>query len=363
MSGKESPPPAVGKRRKQAARPRVRLEDVAQEAGVSPATASRVLNNPSLVTKELRDKVLKATKKLGYVADGAARALASRRSRAFGAVVPNLSNTIFSDMIEGFQQRLEPQGYTMLLATFDYDEDAEYRAVRTMIERGVDGLALVGVTRGKELETLLKGSGIPFVQTWAPARASEHPTIGYDNATTARLLVDHLVGLGHRDIGVVAGMTQHNDRVRARLAGLRAAMRRHRLPLPADRIVQTEYRITKVREAFREMQRKGELPTALIANNDIVALGLLFEAQAQGIRVPAQLSIVGVGDLEIVAHMKPPLTTVRSPKHAIGTMAADYLLARVNGHDFAIPDELPLELVVRGSTAPPRPTRRKDTSA
>ncbi len=272
MTGAETPPPAVGKRRKAPGRTRVRLEDVAQEAGVSPATASRVLNNPGLVTKELRDKVLKATKKLGYVADGAARALASRRSRAFGAVVPNLSNTIFSDMIEGFQQRLEPQGYTMLLATFDYDEDVEYRAVRTMIERGVDGLVLVGVTHGKELEMLLEGAGVPFVQTWAPARASRHPTIGYDNATTARLLVDHLAGLGHRDIGVVAGMTLHNDRVRARLAGLRAAMRRHRLPLPAERIVQTEYRINKVREAFRELQRQGELPTALIANNDIVAL-------------------------------------------------------------------------------------------
>ena len=363
MTNKASAPPLGGKRRRKIGAPKVRLEEVAQEAGVSAATASRVLNNPSLVTKDLRDKVLKATSKLGYVAHGAARALASRRSRVLGAVVPNLSNTIFSDMIEGFQQRLEPQGYTMLLATFNYDEAAECRSVRTMIERGVDGLVLVGVTHSKELELLLKSSGIPFVQTWAPARASGHPTIGYDNATAARLLVDHLVGLGHRDIGVVAGLTQHNDRVRARIAGLRAAMRRHRIPLPADRIVQAEYRIAKVREAFRELQRNGELPTALIANNDIVALGLLLEAQAQGIRVPTQLSIVGVGDLEIVTHMKPPLTTLRSPKHTIGAMAADYLLARISGHDFAIPEELPLELVVRGSTAPPRMTRRKDTSA
>jgi len=328
MKTKASAPPLGGKRRSKIGAPKVRLEEVALEAGVSAATVSRVLNNASLVTQDLRDKVLKATSKLGYVAHGAARALASRRSRVLGAVVPNLSNTIFSDMIEG-----------------------------------LDGLVLVGVTHSKELELLLKSSGIPFVQTWAPARASGHPTIGYDNATAARLLVDHLVGLGHRDIGVVAGLTQHNDRVRARIAGLRTAMRRHRIPLPADRIVQAEYRIAKVREAFRELQRKGELPTALIANNDIVALGLLLEAQAQGIRVPAQLSIVGVGDLEIVTHMRPPLTTVRSPKHTIGAMAADYLLARISGYDFAIPEELPLELVVRGSTAPPRTTRRKDISA
>lgn len=188
-----------------------------------------MLNNTSLVKRDLRDKVLKANAKRGYVARGAARALASRRSRVLGALVPNLSNTNFSDMIEGFQQRHEPQGHTMLLATFNYNEAAEFCGIRTMIEHGV--------------------------------------------------------------------------------------------------------------------------------------VGLVLEGQAQGIRVPAQLSIVGVGDLEIVTHMKPPLTTVRSPKRTIGAMAADYLLARISGHDFAIPEELPLELVVRGSTAPPRMTRRKDTSA
>jgi LacI family transcriptional regulator len=360
MQKKHSAPQLQANRASKAALPKVKLAEVAEAAGVSAATVSRVLNRSSIVSDTLRRKVERAADKLGYVADGAARALASRRSRALGAVVPNLSNTIFSDMIEAFQQRLEPHGYTMLLATFDYDEAAEYRAVRTMLERGVDGLVLVGVTHGRELLTLLEKAAIPFVQTWAPARASEFPTIGYDNALAARLLVDHLVGRGHRDIGIVAGQTRHNDRVRARVAGLRVAMRRHRLSLPADRIVQTEYKIAKIRDSFRDFQRKGKLPTALIANNDIVALGLLMEAQAQGIQVPKQLSITGVGDLELVAHIKPALTTLRTPKRAFGTMAADYLLARIQGHEFVIPDELPLELVVRESTAPPRISRNTD---
>lgn len=353
--------------RKQVAKPKksstasggkAKIDEVAKVARVSAATVSRALNKPDLVSPELRSRVERAAVKLGYVAHGAARALASRRSRAMGAVVPNLSNTIFADMIEGFQQRLEPHGYTMLLATFNYDEAAEYRAVRTMLERGVDGLALVGADHGVALQALLEKTEVPFVQTWAPARASAYPTIGYDNTHAARLIVDHLVGLGHREIGVVAGMTRNNDRVRARLAGLKLAMRRHRLPLPANRIVETEYRIPQIREAFRKIQQLGDLPTALIANNDIVALGLLMEAQAQGIKVPEQLSIVGVGDLEIVAHIRPPLTTIRSPKRAIGAMAADYLLARINDQEFVIPDALPLELIVRGSTAPPRPMRR-----
>jgi len=341
-------------------RTKVRIEDVAQAAGVSAATVSRVLNNSPLVTEELREKVLTVANKLGYVAHGAARALASRRSRALGAVVPNLSNTIFSDAIEAFQQHLEQQNYTMLLATFGYDEDVEYRSVRTMIERGVDGLMLVGVTHDKRLYQLLKTSSVPFVQTWAPARASEYPTIGYDNAVLSRIVVDHLVGLGHRDIGVVAGLTRHNDRVVARVAGIRAALRRYRIPLPAHRIAYAEYRYTRVREAFRSIQQSGSMPTALIANNDVVALGLLLEAAAQGIRVPEQLSIVGVGDLEIAEHFNPPLTTVRTPKRAIGSLAAEYLLARIDGREFSIPAELPLELVVRGTTAPPANIRTED---
>jgi len=334
--------------------PKVRIAEVAQAADVSAATVSRVLNNPSLVTEELREKVLLAVQRLGYVAHGAARALASRRSRALGAVVPNLTNTIFSDTIEAFHRRLLAQGYTMLLATFDYDEDVEHRSVLTMIERGVDGLMLVGVTRSEALQQRLLGSAIPFVQTLAPPHASEHPTVGYDNVTLARIVVDHLVGLGHRDIGVVAGLTRHNDRVRARLAGIHDALRRHGIALPAHHILFTEYRIDAVRESFREMQARGPLPTALFANNDIVALGLLLEAQAQGIRVPQQLSIVGVGDLEIAAHLDPPITTVRAPKGAMGTMAADYLLARVAGQEVDHHGEVPLELMVRGTTAPPR---------
>jgi LacI family transcriptional regulator len=333
---------------------KVRIEDVAQAANVSPATVSRVLNNPSLVTEELREKVLRATRKLGYVAHGAARALASRRSRALGAVVPNLSNAIFSDAIAAFQQRLEQQGYTLLLATFDYDEEIEFRSVRTMIERGVDGLMLVGITHSKALYKLLQNSAVPFVQTWAPAGSSKHPTIGYDNAALARLVVDHLVGLGHRDIGLVAGLTRHNDRVVARIAGIREALRRHGLALPPQRLAYTEYHIAKAREAFCQLQRQGPLPTALIANNDVVALGLLLEAQAQGIPVPGRISIVGVGDLEITGHLNPPLTTVRTPKHAIGAMAADYLLTRIEKREFRIPENLPLELLVRGTTAAPR---------
>jgi LacI family transcriptional regulator len=331
----------------------VRIEEVARAAGVSSATVSRVLNRSAPVSEELRDKVEAFARQIGYVANGAARALASRRSKAFGVVVPNLSNTIFSAATEAFQQRVIAADHTMLLATFNYDEDLEYRNVCTMIERGIDGLMLVGVTHPARLYERLEASGIPFVQTWAPARSSKYPTIGWDDRKLARIAVDHLVGLGHRDIAVVAGLTRYNDRVRTRIAGVRAALRRHKIGLPEERIVYTSYQIDDARAAFRKIQAQGAMPTAMIANNDVVAIGLILEAAAQGVRVPDQLSIFGVGDLELAAHLTPSLTTVRAPREAIGTLAAEYLLARMEGHQFSVPSELSLELVVRNSTAPP----------
>ncbi|MDB5382267.1 MAG: LacI family transcriptional regulator [Rhodospirillales bacterium] len=340
-------------------RPKVRIEEVARAAQVSAATVSRALNNPNLVSEALRVKVDTAAQALGYVAHGAARALASRRSRALGALVPTFANTIFSDAIGAFQRRLVAENYTMLLAAFDYDPELEYRSARTMIERGVDGLMLVGVTHDPRLFALLEASDVPFVQSWAPAKASPHPAIGYDNEALTRIVVEHLVELGHRDIGMVTGVTEHNDRVRSRIAGMRATLRLHGLPFEERRMVFTEYRIGAVRDAFREMQQRGPMPTALVANNDIVALGLLLEAQAQGIAVPQDLSIVGVGDMEIAAHLQPPLTTVRTPKHSIGTLAAEYLLARIHNRAVSLPAELSLELIVRGTTAPP-PAIRKD---
>lgn len=336
-----------------APRTKVRIEEVARQAGVSPATVSRVLNGTAIVSVSLKERVQQTAREMGYFAHGAARALAAGRSRAMGAAVPTLTNTIFSDAIEAFQQRLDAAGHTMLLGTFDYDPEQELRTVRTMIERGVDGLLLVGVHQKPELLALLEASGLPFVQSWATPGSSPYPIIGYDLASVPRLMVEHLVALGHRQFGVVAGLTEHNDRVTARLTGLKAALRERKLTLPAKRIVYTNYRMADTRRAFRELQSRGPLPTALIANNDVVAMAIVAEARAQGIDVPGQLSVIGVGDLEFAANLSPPLTTIQTPKRDIGQLAAGYLLARSLGEDMPLPGPLPLELVVRGTTAPP----------
>lgn len=331
----------------------VRLADVAAAAGVSSATVSRAFNLPGLVRDELRARILATADDLGYVAHGAARALASKRSRTLGAIVPTLTNTIFARGIDAFQRRLEERGYILLLTSSEYDAQREWERARALVERGVDGLMLVGAEHDARLIHLLETTGKPFINTWVPGRRSEHPSVGYDSRSLANMVIDYMVGLGHRQLAFVTGSATHNDRVAGRLKGMTDAVRRHGLKVPPERIVHRRYSIDEGRDALRVLAAQGPLPTAIVCGNDILASGVLFEALALGIAVPRDLSIIGNGDLDIAAHIPPGLTTVLTPKVEIGNWAADYLLARTEGREIELPAELPISLVVRGTTAPP----------
>ncbi|MCC7271375.1 MAG: substrate-binding domain-containing protein [Alphaproteobacteria bacterium] len=339
----------------------VRLSEVAAAAGVSSATVSRAFNVPAMVREDVRARILAIAGDLGYVPHGAARALASRRSRTLGAIIPTLNSTIFARAIDAFQRRLEERGYIMLLTSSEYDAARELERARALIERGVDGLMLVGAEHDPRLYELLEATGKPFINTWAPGRGARHPAIGSDGRLLSEMAVDHLVGLGHREFGVVTGSAAHNDRVAARLEGLGAALRRHRIALPPERIIRRRYSIEEGRDAFAALAAAGPLPTAIVCGNDILACGVLFEALARGISVPGELSIIGNGDLDISAHITPALTTIRTAKAEIGTWAADYLLGRIEGREIALPGSLPTTLVVRGTTGPP-PAGGRDRS-
>lgn len=334
------------------------IDDVAQAASVSPATVSRVFNNPDLVRPEIRARVQIVAEEMGYLANGAARALASRRSWALGAVVPTLNNTIFAGAINAFQNRLEAGGYVMLVTSSNYDAEREYQQVRTMHGRGVEGLMLVGAAHEPRVFKLLEASGLPFVQVWTRRDVNAYPCIGYDNAAPADLVIEHLVSLGHRDIALVVGGTALNDRVVGRMEGVARAMARHGLDLPAHRVVQRPYSIEDGREGLRQLLRQEPWPTAIVAGNDVLAFGLLREAQERGISVPKDLSITGIGDLELAAQLYPPLTTVRTPRDQMGRLAAEFLMEAAAGRTMELPAELPVQLILRGTTAAPAGKRR-----
>lgn len=330
----------------------VSLASVAARAAVSTATVSRVLNGAPNVSSGVRQRVERAFEELGYVPNGAARALAARRSMAVGAIVPTIENGGFASAIAAFQRVLSVNGYTLLLTCSDYDAALELREARNLLSRGIDGMLLVGSEHQPALVELLDRYSIPVVETWtlAPGRAS----VGFDNAAAAAALVDHLVQLGHRRIGVITGRLAGNDRANQRVQGIRDYLLKCGLPSAREWVTERPYRIEEGRRAVAELQTQGPLPTALICGNDQLAFGALIEAGARDIEVPAQLSIAGFNDQEFAAHLTPPLTTIRIPVEEMGRHSAEMLLQRVSDPGYSGgPLKLGFELIRRQSTGAP----------
>jgi len=334
-------------------KPGATLVDVARLARVSTATVSRTLSSPQVVRPDTLERVEEALRRLGYVAHGAARALASRRTMAVGAVVPTLDHAIFANTTHALQKALDGAGYTLLLACHEFDTGAELRITRKLLERGVDALVLVGTSHRPELFDLLAHRRTPYVLTWALDASGDHPCVGFDNRAAGVVLARHLLELGHRRFAVISGMTGENERARARLAGVREALAAQGVHLAPERIVEKPYALAAGREGLREVMRGSLRPTAVVCGNDVLAIGAMAECHALGLSIPEDVSVTGFDDMEIASLMTPGLTTVHFPTAELGRYAADHLLARLAGLSYAWTHELPVRLIVRGTTAPP----------
>jgi LacI family transcriptional regulator len=329
-------------------RPKARLVDVARAAGVSPATVSRAMSQPDLLSAKTLARVRASAQTLGYRPDAAARTLASGRSMAIGAVTPTLDNAIFAKALQAMQTVLSAAGYQLLVASHDYSAAAEADAVRTLLARGVDGLMLVGAERAPETDVMLAAAGVPVVLTWRtiPGRAA----VTVDNERAGRLAAEHLMSLGHRRIGMATGSFAFNDRQRARMHGARQALRAAGLDLPDWLVSQQPTTLAGGRGGAAALMALAAPPTAIIGGIDMIAIGCIIEAQARGMRVPGDLSVVGIDDLDMSAHVSPSLTTVHVPTARIGAEVADMLIRAIRDADLPDTLELPIELVVRRST-------------
>lgn len=327
-----------------------RLIDVARDAGVSPATVSRAIAQPELLSAETLARVRASAKRLGYSPDAAARALASGRSMTIGAVMPTLDNAIFSRALQAMQLALAAEGYQLLVASHDYNDRAETEAVRTLLARGVDGLMLVGAERAPEAMDLLRAARIPVVLTWCGR--PDTPSVVVDNAQAGALAAEHLVRLGHRRIGMITGRHQFNDRQRARMQGARDYLEHVGIGLPQALTCEQATSIAGGRSGCAMLLELADPPTAFIGGIDLIAIGCVVEAQARGLNVPDDVSVAGIDDLDMSAHLSPSLTTVHVPTAQIGREAARKLVAILQHRQTAMASALPVELIVRRSTGP-----------
>lgn len=330
-----------------------KLAEVAKLARVSPATVSRAFNTPHLLSEATLKRVSAAADKLRYLPDGLARSLRRNRSMVIGAVMPSLRHAYFASTVEGLQSAIARHGYTLLLATSDFDEKTELAAIRSMIRQGVDGVVLVGKQHDPTLFPLLRERSKPFIVTWSydPSLAS----VGFDHHRAIQPLVNHLIDLGHREIVAVMAFLKVSDRERERLAGIEAAFIQRGMSFPSDHVIYAGgSSLQDGRNALRAARARFPTATAAICANDLLAAGALMECAAGGLKVPHDFSITGYGDLDIAAAMNPPITTVKTPAEDMGRIAADCLLAQLSGQEAIDRVELSTELIVRGSTGPAR---------
>ena len=339
--------------REQAASRRPRLADVARLAEVSLGSASRALSIPHAVKPQTLHRVRAAAEKLGYLPDGAARALAMGRSQTVGVVLPTVNNPIYADFVHALQKQLADGGYYLLISAHEYDRAQERAQVERLLERGVDGLILVGTGQDAALLSRLERAGRPYLFTWSLDEAEGRASVGFSNRRAIQPVVRHLLELGHRRFAVLSGDPMRNERARGRIVGIRETLADAGIELPVDRVFTAPFTIEAAREAFRLAMGLSPRPTALICTADLLAAGALAQARDAGIAVPKRLSITGMDNIEFSALLTPQLTTIDVPTDEIGRRAADSMLAALKQGAPLESWEVETRLLVRASTAPP----------
>lgn len=332
------------------------MSDVARIAGVHKATASRALNPATngQVNAVTARRVMAVAKQLGYTPNTTARSLRTSRTLTVGVLIPDLTNPLFPPIVRGIENLLFPRGYTALVANTDNDAAREAAHFDALLGRQVDGFILATGRRSHPLVEQARERGISVVLVNRGTDPAVFPLVTSDDAVGIAAVVDHLVGLGHRRITHLAGpATLSTGFGRAR--AFRNAARNHALT-EAGELECSAYSADAGEQAMTVVLAGGDArPTAVVAANDLLALGALRAIRTHGLRCPEDISLTGFNDMPFLDELQPALTSVRVPHHDMGAEAARLLLEQIDGSPVVAKTiTLPLRLILRASTASAR---------
>lgn len=330
------------------------LKDVARIAGVSIWTASTAFSRPEKLKDETLARIKAASDALGYIRNGAAAALVSRRSRTIAITVPTINNPLYSEIVAYIQKILAKQNYHLLIGSHEFQYEREFEVIRSLVERGVDGAIILGSSHEQRTYDLLNSRNVPYVLSLSYDASGKHHTVGFSNFDASYDLAEVVAGMGHKRVALCGGFHQFNERAREREYGAAAALKKHGIAVPEDWKYQQAFTLQAGREVFRALWSRRIKPTALICSTDIQALGALAEAKSLGVSVPKEISITGFDNIEFAQISSPPLTTVQTPIAEIGTQSAMYLLDLINDRSPERAACLSTAVVMRDSLAPPR---------
>lgn len=298
------------------------MQDVAQLVGVSKTTVAHVLNNTRPVAHETRRRVLEAVRQLNYHKNAHARRLARGGSDMFGLLISDIQNPFFPELISSFQAAALQRGFDMLLFATNYDPSRTHAAITKMIENEVRGVAVMTSQAGREVAKQLSAHRIPVVFLDLGVVKNYISNIRFDYLAGVRQAVEHLLGFGHRDFGIVTGPETH--RSASKYAGVMIAALRERSLFPRL-ILRGNQRVDGGVSAVQELVACPQFPTAILCSNDLTAIGLTLGLQRLGIKVPDDVSVIGSDDIPFAALVQPPLTTVQLDRAALGFQAFDAL--------------------------------------
>ncbi len=328
------------------ARPTIR--DVARLAGVSHQTVSRVINRSNDVTLETRDRVEAAILELGYRPSAIARSMARGETRTLACISPNLTDYTFASIIEGAEQEARSQGY-FLLSSSTGDAQGFAALVEELVgHRRVDGLLIINPYADERHQII--PSDFPVVFVGAHSRGGPIPSVCLDDEDVARTATRHLLELGHRRIALVTGPMAEDCSVDRR-SGFIQALETAGVQFDESLVYEGDWSASSGRDALLKMSQQNNLPEAVFAQNDRMALGVLHAARELGLRVPEQLAVIGVDDMPLASYFDPPLTTMRQDMPRIGREAARLLIEHISRPQVTLSHiKLPGELVIRQST-------------
>lgn len=327
------------------------MKDIAERAGVSVATVSRVLNNTKPVSSELKKKVLDIVKETGYKPNALARSLIKQRTGTIGVIIPDMDNETFADLIKGIELITDRNDYVILVTNTMGEVKKELEMFNLFEEKRLDGIIFSGVSLTEKHIDFFEKYKIPTVLVGQTFNKLDFPSVTIDNFQASFDITEYLIELGHQNIGMIRGPLYDIQAGKERLLGYKTALRENDYPVNNDFIIEGDFTITSGYKAMEEIWSNELKPTAIFSASDKMAIGALNYCLDHGLKVPEDVSIAGFDDMELATAVRPALTTIHQDQVEKGIKTADILLDLIEKEEKESYNiQLPYSLIERDST-------------
>lgn len=309
------------------------IKDVAKLAGVHPSTVSRVINNDSRISEKTKNKVIYIINKLGYTPNAIARGLKTKRTNTIGMLIPDITNPFFADLARGVEDTANENGFNVILCNSDDKLKKERTYLEILKEKRVDGLILGSVHIKDKSIFRLEKIKYPYILVSRDIKGLDKNCIIVNDIAGGTMATEYFIKLGHRKIAHITGSLKVRAAIN-RLEGYKIALKKNHIEYKEELVKEGDFRISGGYKAMKKLLKLSELPTAIFAANDLMAIGAMQAIQQKKYHIPRDFCIIGFDDIKLASFVFPALCTIRQPMLEMGALAVKILLKIINGGEF-----------------------------